>query len=124
MYVMFSVTISSETKPSLNPGGYKDITKYLKFTKGQPVLVVKKFNQFKSRLRFHAYTTQFINPQGLKKISTCLLCQLMTNAYSTSHILPRNKSELELQLSSADLQDSFAACPCPWPCLGVVIWSI
>ena len=42
---------------------------------------------------------------------------------STSHILPRNKSELELQLSSTDPQDSFAACPCPCPCpyLDVVI---
>ena len=49
-----------------------------------------------------SYTTHFINPQGLKKFSTYLLCQLITNAYSTSHnhILPRNKRELELQLAA------------------------
>ena len=44
--------------------------------------------------------------------STYLLCQPMTIACSTSLVfcLPKNKSALELQRSSADLQDSFAAC--------------
>ena len=54
-----------------NPGGYNDITKYLKFTNDQTVLAVKKFNQFKSRLRFH---TQHILSilKILKKFSTYL----------------------------------------------------